>query len=124
MKWKRYAFPLLIIAVAGVYAVKQHDSRPAYVGKAESRLSSYLGTTHGHKTCAATAIEGVQDRWKMECRSETGELFVYDLYPPEKAPYRVADGFYLVAKNKLAIASASEGLTEYLQIDTGNSQYP
>ncbi len=121
MKWTLCVLPLLVVAGVTVYTINQRDSRPEYVGKAESRLASYLGVTHGPGHCKAAAIANEPDHWNMACLSEKGEVFAYDLYPPEKAPYSVADGFYLVAKNKLAIISANEGLTEYLKIDTGNS---
>lgn len=118
MKRLWFAIPLLGVVGMVMRVWYTHDSRPAYVGNAESRLSSYLGVTHGPVKCSAIPVNDGQDRWKMECLSKEGESFEYDLYPPEKAPYTVADGFYLVAQNKSAIATASEGLTEYLRIDT------
>ncbi|XTZ37369.1 hypothetical protein ACQYRI_15500 [Salmonella enterica] len=118
---KKLLIFLPLIAGIGfiIYKSTQTEPQPPFVDKAQTRVTSYLSNSYGPVSCEAAKITA--DKWAMACHTLTARVernINYALYPPEKAPYGVADGFYLVALNAEAKKSAHEGLMRYLKIGT------
>lgn len=111
---------LTLFLVSAAYGSYNYYSKPAFISKAESKLASFLQYTYGPGGCKAVSI--THNSWQMTCNYDEGKsIFKYALYSPDQAPYKVANGFYLVALNDFARQSATEGLTRYLDIDIDNA---
>lgn len=91
--------------------------KPEYIQAAESRVGSYLTSDYGVITCESVQIN--DKNWDMKCLNALKTRnFEFAVYPAEMAPYNVSRTFYLEALNKEARQSASQGLMEFLQINT------
>lgn len=114
---------LLIVGVAVLAATTAYGSlsaggsQPDFVASAENKTNNFLQYTYGKGKCKATP--GSTISWDMECKYEGGKKVVkFALYSADHAPHSYADTFYLVAKNKAAVDSASTGMSQYLPIST------
>lgn len=91
---------------------------PEYVNKGKERLASYLTTIHFDTSCRSYIHV---KQWMIKCKSINEKIFLYEVYPAEKAPYNNGREFYLIAANENAIREADEGLLHYLKIGIKNS---
>ncbi|WP_432372715.1 hypothetical protein ACRPHP_06000 [Pantoea allii] len=107
-----------VLAATTAYAsLSAGGSRPDFVASAENKTNNFLQYTYGKGKCKAT--QGTTISWDMECKYEGGKKVVkFALYSADHAQQPTAETFYLVAKNKAAVESATIGMSQYLPIST------
>ncbi|WP_128600602.1 hypothetical protein [Pantoea wallisii] len=106
-----------LMATAAYAGFAQGYGKPDYVVSAAATTNNFLKYSYGPGKCEIGASP--QQAWDMVCSYDNGDrLIKYTVHPVNQDLRRNADKFYLEAQNALAVESAKQGLSRYLDIRT------
>jgi len=105
------------LMVTAAYAgFSDNSARPDYVAAAVATTNNFLKYSWGPGKCVAAEA---QQQWNLVCSYNNGnDVMKYNVHPLNADLKQNQGKFWLEATNKLATASARQGLSRYLDIRT------